>query len=299
MNNNHHIDLHVHTTFSDGSFTPKQVIEFCKHKGIVAVSITDHDSTDGIEEAVKLGTKMCIEVIPGVELSAELKDSAEEEIHILGYFINWEDKTLQQKLKIFREARKQRAYQIFKKLQKLGIKLNEEKIFHETNQGSIGRLHFAKEMLNCNYVKSIKEAFELYLSYGKPAFVPKLKLSPEEAIKMILTTGGIPVLAHPYFSNYLDLRFIKKLINYGLKGIEVYHSKHPKNVVEELLTIAEKYNLLITGGSDCHGEVGDTPPLLGTLNIPYVLLEKLKLYKQEIENYRSKILFSQQNTSVS
>jgi predicted metal-dependent phosphoesterase TrpH len=120
------IDLHVHTTYSDGSLTPRQVINLAKKVGVVAVGITDHDITDGIEEAVKEGAKVGIEVIPGVELSSEFKDSAEEEIHILGYYIDWEDKTLQQKLKIFRQARERRAYYIFQKLYDSGIKIKEE-----------------------------------------------------------------------------------------------------------------------------------------------------------------------------
>jgi len=283
------IDLHVHTIYSDGSLTPKQVINLARKVGVMAVGITDHDITDGVEEAVKEGAKMGIEVIPGVELSSEIKDSAEEEIHILGYYIDWEDKTLQQKLKIFRQARERRAYYIFQKLYDAGVKIKEEDIFSSTI-GSIGRLHFAKVMVKEGYSKDIKDAFMTYLGYGKPAYVPKLKLDPKEAIGMILKSGGIPVLAHPYFGNMVDSRFIKKLINMGLKGLEIYYSKHPPNVIKELLLLAEKYDLLITGGSDCHGEVVGAKPLLGTVDIPYKLLESLKLYKLEIENYKNKIL---------
>lgn len=286
---NNHIDLHVHTKYSDGNFTPKEIVEYCKKIGVVAVGITDHDSTDGVEEAINEAEKLGIEVVPAVEISCDFKDSAEEEIHILGYFIDYKDNVLQQKLKIFREARKQRAYKIFNKLISLGIILNEEDIFKDPNI-SIGRLHFARVLLEKKVVNSIKEAFELYLGYGKPAYQQKLKLSAKEAIHIILNAKGIPVLAHPYFGITMDVNSIKQLISFGLKGIEVYHTKHTKNVIDELMLIAEKYELVITGGSDCHGSVDGNNPLLGSLNIPYKVLENLKEYKNKMENYRNYVL---------
>ncbi|MCS7227414.1 MAG: PHP domain-containing protein [Endomicrobia bacterium] len=286
-----YIDLHVHTTYSDGNFSPKQVVEYCKQINIVAVGITDHDTTDGIEEAVEVGKKEGVEIIPGVELSAEFKDSTEGEVHILGYFIDWNDKTFQQQLKIFRQARQERAYKILNKLNVLGINIPEQEVFGRTGQTqSIGRLHFARLMLEKKIVNSVKEAFELYLGYGKPAYVPKLKLQPQEAISMILRVKGIPVLAHPYFGVYIDPKSIKKLVNQGIKGIEVYHSKHHSNVIEELINIADKYGLLITGGSDCHGPMDTHPPILGSMKIPYSIIEPLKKYKQDVETYREKIL---------
>lgn len=293
MNNKEekYVDLHVHTTYSDGNFTPKQVVEYCKKVNIAAVGITDHDTTDGIEEAIQTAQKEGIEVIPGIELSAEFKESAEGEIHILGYYIDWTDTAFQQKLKIFRQARQERAYKILKNLNKLGIELQEEEIFNNSmSNRSIGRLHFAKLLLEKKIVKSIKEAFDLYLGYGKPAYVPKLRLQPQEAISMILKVKGIPILAHPYFGIYIDSRSIKKLINQGIAGIEVYHSKHCGSVIEELINIADKYDLLITGGSDCHGPLDSAAPLLGTMKLPYSIVESLKKYKQEVEQYRGKIL---------
>lgn len=285
------IDLHVHTVYSDGSFTPKEVVDYCKNNSIVAVGITDHDTTDGIEEAIEEGKKQDVEVIPGVELSVEFKDSTEDEIHILGYYINWQDKVLQQKLKIFRQVRQERAYKILSKLNSLGIKIDEDEIFSKfSSTQSIGRLHFAKILLEKKIVSSIKEAFELYLGYGMPAYVPKFRLQPQEAISLILQTGGIPVLAHPYFGIYVDSKSIKKLVNQGIKGIEVYHSKHHKNVIEELINIADKYGLLITGGSDCHGAIDGATPLLGSLKIPYSILDGLKKFKQEMEDFKYQIL---------
>jgi len=283
-----YIDLHVHTTYSDGNFTPKEIIKYCKKLNIVAVSITDHDTTDGIEEAIEEGKKEGVEVIPGVELSAEYEESCEGEVHILGYYIDYKNKVLQQKLELFRKAREERAYKIIEKLKKLNIFLDEEEIFKNKNSAqSIGRLHFARLMVEKRITSSIKEAFELYLGYNKPAYVPKIKLKPQEAISMILQSEGIPILAHPYFGICIDSKTIKKFIKYGIKGIEVYHSKHHKNVIEELANLAEKYGLIITGGSDCHGKVDGNLPLLGSMKIPYSLLEPLKKYKEEIKNLKN------------
>ncbi len=278
-----YIDLHVHTSYSDGIFTPKEVIEYCKKVGVVAVGITDHDNIDGIEEALIEGEKLGVEVVPGVEISCDFKDTFEEEIHILGYYIDYKDTNLKQKLKFFQEARQKRAYKIFHKLVSLGVPIKEEDVFKNSIK-SIGRLHFARVLKEKKIVSSIKEAFELYLGYGKPAYETKLKVSPQEAVSVIVEAKGIPILAHPYLEISMDAKSIKKLIEYGIKGIEVYHSKHPKNIIDELSLLAEKYNLLITGGSDCHGSIDGHPPLLGSLKIPYKILENIKIYKETLVN---------------
>ncbi len=287
MDKEKYIDLHVHTTYSDGNFSPKEVIKYCKKVNVVAVGITDHDTTDGIKEAIEEGKKEGIEVIPGVELSAEYEDSTEGEVHILGYYIDYEDKFLQQKLELFRKARQERAYKIIEKLRSLNVFLDEEEVFKNKNSAqSIGRLHFARLMVEKKITSSIKEAFELYLGYNRPAYVPKVKLKLQEAISMIVQSKGVPVLAHPYFGICIDSKTIKKFISYGIKGIEVYHSKHHKNVVEELTNLAEKYGLIITGGSDCHGTVDSSTPLLGSMKISYSILEQLKKYKEKCENVK-------------
>jgi predicted metal-dependent phosphoesterase TrpH len=278
-----YIDLHVHTNYSDGSFTPKEVVEYCKKVSVIAVGITDHDNIDGIKEAIIEGEKLGVEVIPGVEISCDFKDSFEEEIHILGYYIDCENAKLKQTLKFFQEARQKRAYKIFNKLVSLGIPIKEEDVFKDSIK-SIGRLHFARVLKEKNLVSSIKEAFELYLGYGKPAYEAKLKVSPKEAISLIVEAKGIPILAHPYLEISMNTKSIKELIEYGIKGIEVYHSKHPKNITDELLLLAEKYDLLITGGSDCHGSIDGHPPLLGSLKIPYKVLENIKMYKEATVN---------------
>ncbi len=282
-NNERYIDLHIHTIYSDGSFAPKEVISYANSIGLSAIGITDHDTTDGVKEAIISAKEYEIEVVPGLELSAEFKDYPEEEIHILGYFIDYDNENLQRQLKVFRDARQQRADYIFKKLSSLGLNLDKQEVFESYSQSqSIGRLHFARILLKKNIVSSIKEAFEKYLGYGKPAYVPKFKLPTQQAISMIIEAGGIPVVAHPYANGYMDVNSIKKLIDQGLKGIEVYHTKHHKNAIEELLVIAEKYDLLITGGSDCHGNLGNNNPLLGVLKLPYSMFLKLKEYKEQV-----------------
>jgi predicted metal-dependent phosphoesterase TrpH len=270
------VDLHVHTSYSDGTFAPAQVVSRASDIGLSAVGITDHDTTDGVAAAVSAGAKLGVEVVPGVELSAELRDSSEEEIHILGYFIDWEQPALQQRLKVFREARADRARRIFQQLADLGIRLREEAFFGDGRRGVIGRLHFAKEMLAEKYVPDIKSAFNLYLSLGRPAYVPKFKLDPRDGIGLIRGAGGVAVLAHPFVSISSDARIIRRLVNDGLQGIEVYHTKHNRHITEELLAIADKYELAVTGGSDCHGELISGTPLLGCLQVPYHVLEQLK-----------------------
>ncbi|MCX7956302.1 MAG: PHP domain-containing protein [Endomicrobia bacterium] len=274
-----YIDLHIHTTYSDSNLTPKEVVYYSKNVGLIAIGVTDHDTTEGVQETIEEGKNLGIEVVPGVEISASFGSSAEEEIHILGYYIDWKNERLQDKLSYFRKLRIERAYKILSELKRLGMKISEEKIFSNVNtHSSIGRLHFARVLLEEKYVSSIKEAFELYLGYKRPAYVPKIMFSSKEAIEIVLQSKGIPVLAHPYISIYNDLSAIKELVKQGLKGIEVFHSKHHKKVQDELLLIADKYNLLITGGSDCHGKLDGLSFTLGSLCISYEYLENLKFY---------------------
>ncbi|MDI6757759.1 MAG: PHP domain-containing protein, partial [Endomicrobiia bacterium] len=219
-------DLHLHTAYSDGTFSPVELVRQAQRAGLSAISITDHDITDGITEGLKEGAKRGIEVIPGVELSAEMKSSGEREMHILGYYINWESVKFQEELKLFRQARERRAFHILDKLAQVGIKLDEERLFKIAGIGSIGRLHFAKAMMEAKIVTHTQEAFEKYLGEGRPAYVPKLRLQPEEAIQMIHRIGGLPVLAHPFYGG-INKAAVKSLVNKGLMGIEVWHIKHP------------------------------------------------------------------------
>ncbi|MEW6557756.1 MAG: PHP domain-containing protein [Elusimicrobiota bacterium] len=275
-------DLHIHTKYSDGTFSPEESVKYAQKIGLVAIGITDHDTTEGIPAAIKEGSKRGIEVIPGVELSVEMKNSHDEEMHILGYFINWEDTSFQQKLKLFRKARERRAYHILDKLKKLGVTVDERRLFEIAGIGVIGRLHFAKVLVENKTVSHTQEAFLKYLGDGKPAYVPKFRLLPDEAIKMILKIGGIPVLAHPHYNN-ISCNIVKSLKNAGLKGIEVWHTKHTSHETEKFKKIADKLNLIPTGGSDCHGVMNSEPAIMGTVKVPYTIVIELKKYKNNLD----------------
>ncbi|MBU0952457.1 MAG: PHP domain-containing protein [Elusimicrobia bacterium] len=279
------IDLHVHTNFSDGNFTPQEAVKHAQKIGLGAIAITDHDITDGITPAVIEGARRGVEVIPGIELSVDLKDSSVGEMHILGYYIDWQNPAFQEKLKIFRKTRKERAETILAKLSQLNINLNRDKIFDKSNEDkAIGRLHIANRMIEEGYVKNTKEAFLQYLAFNRPAYVSKHHMEPQEAIELIKKVKGIPVLAHPNYGNLTDKQFIKDLISYGLCGIEAWHSKHSPSVQQKFMDLAVEFNLLITGGSDCHGPTLTNLPIMGKQNIPYDALVYLKKTKFKIDN---------------
>jgi hypothetical protein len=241
-------------------------VEQAKDAGLAAISIADHDSVSGIEAALWAGKKHGVEVIPGVELSSEFEG---RELHILGYFVDWRDRRFQKKLLAMQEARVDRAKTIIDRLRDLNINISYNTVIVIAG-GAIGRPHIAKALLDRGYVRTMQEAFEKYLIPGKPAYVEKYQMSPAEAIRMIRRVGGIPVLAHPYFANADEM--LPELIEQGLLGIEVYHSRHGAAVVRRYEQLARKYDLLIAGGSDAHGR--EVP--IGAVRIPYELVEKLK-----------------------
>ena len=268
-------DLHVHTNLSDGTFTPEEAVKHAKSIGLSAIAITDHDTTEGVERAMAEGERSGVEIIPGIELSSELSSGGSGEMHILGYYISWKDPTFQGFLSEFREARHKRALRIVEKLSNLGVTVDPARIFEIAGDGAVGRLHVAKALIEEGAVPNIETAFGRYLGIGKAAYVPKLRLEPEAAINMLLKIGGVPVLAHPYYAHYSDESILKKLVDAGLRGIEVWHTKHPKHAVKRFQEIAEKYHLISTGGSDCHG-FSKGKPLIGTVKLPYDHVEKLK-----------------------
>lgn len=272
------IDLHLHTFYSDGTFSPREVVEKAKKMGFYALSITDHDTVEGLPEALEWGARLKIEVVPGVEMST---DVGKEEIHILGYYLDWREKMFQEKLEDFQKERRERNKKLLKRLEDLGMSLDSGKLKKMTFRGLISRLHIARLMVQEGYVASIGEAFERWLNPGRPAHVPKKEISPFEIIEVILKAKGIPVLAHPWLSRRDDL--IPEFVKRGLMGIEVYHPAHSLEVEEHYLKIANRYNLLVTGGSDCHGEA-KKEILLGKVEVPEVILEKLK------EKYAQKVL---------
>ncbi len=268
-------DLHVHTHLSDGTFSPEKVVEYAKAKGLDAIAITDHDCCGGITPAIIAAKDLDLEVIPGVELTAELD---EEEIHILGYFIDWQDEFFLKKLDEIIRVREERAKEILRKLKKHGVEVSEEELFGLSGPGCVGRLHIAHLLVRKGAVSSIEKAFRKYIGNNRPCYVKKFKLLPKQAVTMIKDVGGIAVLAHPKVTYIKDRSIediVKELARDGIQGLEVYHSDHTAKDENRFKALAEKYNLLITGGSDCHG-LGKREVLIGKVKIPYELVEKLK-----------------------
>jgi hypothetical protein len=270
------IDLHIHTIFSDGTYTPEEAVSQAKKLGLVAISITDHDSVAGLDRALAAGKRLGIEVVPGVEMSA---DVGEDEIHILGYFLDRKKDDFLQQLERFQTARANRNQKLLKKLDDLGMRVDYREVRKLAPRGVISRLHIARLMVEKDYVSSIGDAFEQWLNPGKPAYVKRMKVSPFEIIELLLKAEAIPVFAHPFLSHRDDL--IPALIKAGLKGIEVYHSSHNPQVVAHYKRIAQKQHLLITGGSDCHGKAKGKL-LMGKVRVPEVLLIDLKKAKEKI-----------------
>jgi predicted metal-dependent phosphoesterase TrpH len=264
-------DLHIHTTFSDGTDTPEKIVELAKAGGLTTIAITDHDVIAGIEPAVKRGKEIGMEVIPGIELTSEIPGA---EIHILGYFIDYHSPHLLQTIAKIQNGRRDRIYKICDKLKGLGISLAPEEVFKKAGHYAAGRPHVARALIEKGIVKSFKEAFIKYLDSNGPAYVPHYRLSPEEAIKLIVSAGGIPVFGHPAVSN-IDA-IIPELIAAGIAGIEVYYSGHNQSETEHYLNLAKKFALLVTGGSDYHGEISGRESRLGSIRVPDDLIEKLK-----------------------
>lgn len=280
--NEFYVDLHIHTSYSDGAFTPSEVVAYAAKMKLAAISITDHDSVDGIDEALEASAKTGFEVIPGIELSSEVGDSSKSEMHILGYHIDYKSEELKDVLEVFKQARFKRAKEILEKLKKNGIDIKDKSFIDEAGHKAIGRLHFAKALIEEGYVNSISEAFQRYLAVGKTAYVPKYAISASEAIRLIRKAGGVPVMAHPYYTHYNDKSMLRSLVNDGLMGIEAWHIKHPDSAVKKFLSLAQEYDLIVTGGSDCHGPYKDDGPIMGTVRVPYYVVEKLDAAKASL-----------------
>ncbi len=247
------IDLHLHTTHSDGSFSTGEVMAFAKQAGLKALAITDHDIIDGIPEATAIGKELEIEVIPGVEISSRLGES---ELHILGYFLNWTDPLLAQRLSTLRDSRHLRNPKIVQRLNELGIPITYEEVRALAGTESVGRPHIARLLMEKKFVTSAKEAFDRYLANGRPAFVDRELPEPAEAVRWIREAGGVPVLAHPTWvrTSADGLRvLVRELKAAGLGGIEVHYSTHTPSQTTEYLDLAKQCDLLVTGGSDFHG----------------------------------------------
>jgi len=266
-------DLHVHTLASDGTYTPAQLVKESIARSLSAIAIVDHDTLEAIPEAILEAEGTDLEVISGIELTAQHEG---QEIHILGYFLDYRDKALLKKLKLVRKNRIERAYKIIKNLGELGVKLDAETVFKISGKATVGRMHIARALLKDGKVSSIPEAFRKYIGDKSPAYVLGFDLRVQDAIKMIKDAAGLAVLAHPYLLRNEAL--IAEFANYGLDGIEAYYPEHSQSMVNFYLNLAKELKLLVTGGTDFHGSV--KPDIkLGMLKIPFELVEKLRQAK--------------------
>jgi predicted metal-dependent phosphoesterase TrpH len=240
-------DLHMHSYFSDGFNSPEKLVEKAKDRGIKILSLTDHDNVNGIFEAVEYAKKYNIEIIPGVEISSDIRDS---EVHILGYFVDPRNKDLEHYLNFFREERYKRAIRIVNKLNILGLDITIDDVTVFTKNSAIGRPHIAQALLAKGQVKSFFEAFYKFIGNHAPAYERKVHLSPQSAFKIISDAGGLSFIAHP--GNMPEI-LIKELIDAGVDGIEVIHPSHSPQQVKFYRGIVNEYFLLESGGSDFHG----------------------------------------------
>ena len=274
------IDLHVHTIISDGTLSPEQVARLAVERRLKAIAVTDHDTVAGIAPAREEGEQLGLEVVPGVEMSAQSEKGI---LHILGYFVRVDEPGLLMSLESLSRARRERIPKILSKLERRHVHIANEEVEHEAVGGVPGRPHVARIMLRKGYVRALQEAFELYLKKGASAYVEKAKLSPQEAIETILKAGGLPVLAHPYSLGEDDPQrleaVVRGLMDYGLTGIEAYYSRHTRKQTTVFLRLASRLGLVVTGGSDFHGankpgiELGVIPE---TGPLSYSILEGLK-----------------------
>lgn len=269
-------DLHTHTNLSDGTDTPQQLVELALSRRLCAIAISDHDTVDGVTPAIEAAKNTELEIIPSLELSAEYNNS---EVHILGFLVDYNDSYLLSRLKKMREDRIIRMHEMVERLKSLGVSIDVDRVFGLAGNATVGRMHLARILYLEGFVATLQEAFNKYIGEKCPAYVSRFKLSPKEAIELILSAKGVAVLAHPYILN--NDKLIEEFSGYGLKGIEAYYPEHLPQVTKHYETIADKLNLIKTGGSDYHGTLKPHNPL-GKVRVPYSVVEQLKDAKTKI-----------------
>ena len=271
------VDLHIHTTVSDGCFSPAEIVYKAIDLGLRVISVSDHDTVNGIPEALNSAQDFPgLLVIPGVEIST---DVSQGEIHVLGYYIDYKNPQLIAKLEQMRNSRVVRARKMVEKLCALGLKIEWQRVQELASGSTIGRPHVAAALLEKGYIKTFKEAFDRYISRNGPAYVERDKMTPVEAVKLIIEMGGLPVFAHPLtFAEYEKMT--GELVNAGLVGIEAYYKGSTLEEIDRMVALSRKFNLIPTGGSDYHGiEIDEVP--IGGVEVPMESVERLiKLAKE-------------------
>lgn len=279
------IDLHTHSLKSDGSMTPAEVVREAKRAGLAAIALSDHDTVDGIREAVAEGKKIGVEVIPAIEFSVQSKT----ETHILGYFIDIDNPDLLKTLKEVVDLRIERNYVTCQRLNELGFDITIEEVRALAPNNFVGRAHFARVLMDKGYTKSVKEGFDLYMTSGKYAYCEKQRLTARDAVELIGKCGGISFLAHPHLTKLGDdeLReFLKELKGFGLSGLEGYYTDYTPEMQEKYQAMAKESGLIISGGTDFHAAMKPHISIgtgLGNMKIPYSVLEAMKAERDRLK----------------
>lgn len=263
-------DLHVHSRFSDGTYSPDELAMAARLHGLETLALTDHDTVEGCVPTAKAFQAVGVDFIPGTELTSTWEG---HEVHLLGYLLNTNHQALLEALSKYQKTRQERILEMVERLNQINIPLSAESVFALANCRSPGRPHVARAMVQANYCRTIDQAFDLYLKKHRPAWVPKHKVSADEAIALLHEAHGLAVLAHPGIHSMDEV--IPKLVEMGLDGIECFHTKHSPAQGQNYEQMAKRYGLLVTGGSDCHG-MSKGKPLLGTIKIPQEYVVRLK-----------------------
>ena len=274
------VDLHSHTTASDGALTPRELVRLAARNRVRVLAVTDHDSTDGLPEAIDEAARHGIEIVPGLEINTDVPGA---EVHVLGYYVDWGADWFQDFLREQRAERTARVHRIVERLTELGIPLTADEVFAICQEGSPGRPHVAQAMVNRGYVKSVREAFDRWLRTGGPANVPRRRLTPVDAVAVIRRAEGVPVLAHPGLADRDAM--IPELVAAGLAGIETYYPEHSVAQVNAYRELCDRLHLVATGGSDYHGSHTGRTTTLGTPHIPLVVWENLKSKARELREH--------------
>ncbi|MFQ6121647.1 MAG: PHP domain-containing protein [Dehalococcoidales bacterium] len=265
------VDLHIHSTASDGRFSPEEVVLKATELGLTIIAIADHDSVGGVAPALEMAkASPRLKVIPCVEVSTDVPSG---EVHVLGYFIDYTNQELKATLAKFRNSRRGRAQGMIAKLADLGIYIDWQRVQEIAGNGSVARPHIAQAMLEKGYITSIREAFDKYIARDGPAYVEREKMTPVEAVELIVQTNGLPVMAHPLTVADPEAMIIE-LKAAGMVGIEAYYNGYTAGEINSLVSLADKHNLIATGGSDYHG-LGDNETMIGGVDVPIESAERL------------------------
>ncbi len=274
-----YIDLHTHSTASDGIYSPTELLQRAHEVGLRVLALTDHDSTAGLDEASEAALHLAIDFIPGIEINT---DVGQDEIHVLGYYLEYQRPEFQAILRVLRDSRIHRGQRMVELLNQQGVNITWERV-RQIAQGAVGRPHVARALLEAGYVQSIGEAFDKYIGKGCPAYVPRYKLMPVDAIRLIRSANGLPVMAHPITVPGLDelRKWLPELVTEGLVGLETYYGPYTPEQVQELHELADQYHLIPTGGTDFHGP-GIHPTPLGGRFVPFEAVERLKAEAEKL-----------------